>query len=537
VRSPHTSLDSPLSDPEFRTKAIRQFIENPSLGALTYQACFLIDELSLITGTAYPPDARHIRDIFLSWVEYLRDELWDMYDPDEPLGIKQHGDFRRVRGLGKLLHQIHSNLRYVLGASLDASPIGLQAAVAELTTLYFPAESGTYACIVRPQWKYNLKYVPLSNNLRETATQTLIDPQSKLRISEDNDVFSALWTRRRDKMRPRKKKRLPVYPARHLAILSFPGLDRKDSLLYPLIAHEIGHFIDLSCTPPLHTQGLLTVSGKIELDEVRASIAPFYGNLDAALLARRLDQAWNLVSECALTCLRELLADLLATRMMGLSFFISQAEFLKTVGDWELHFIEGQPLIDLKSGYPNIRLRLSVIYHHLIKDNAAANLLQFIDESLTNRADLHSFLAEYITEWRRLLEPPEIIIERGIEVGENTIKRELSKLVEVAVLHSLSELEGVARSAIPDEKRAILTPTFLQRFDRLINGQPPICRGEASTNFAEILSAAWVYQLFYGEWKEIKHDNIEDQKKQYLQTCALVNKSLEALNSAQKLRA
>lgn len=520
-------MRSPLEDPKLLTKAIDQFIGNPSLGALNYQACYLLEILESLSDAEYPSETCHIRDVLLSWAEYIRDELWDLYDENDPLGIKPGGDFKRVRGLGKLLHQIHSSLRYLLATSADKSPAALQAATSELTRLHFPKENGEHVCVVRPQWKYNLKYVALSDELREAAPLTLIDPSNQLGLEDEFELPNALWKRRRDKLPLSARERLPELPARHLAIVSFPGLDKRDSLLYPLVSHELGHLIDFSFRPPLHNSASLVKTSIIGKSKVQTVLESFYGKLDEKLMARRLGVAWSLVTECTLVCLRELLADLLATRMMGLSFFISQAEFLKSVGDWEMHFIEGQPLIDLKSGYPNIKLRLSVIYNHLLQDEADGNLMGFIDEELTEKPELKAFLSGYITSWKLILKNPKTLLAQGLKGSKKSIREGLSRLVEVAIFGSLDELDNLARARVIDKNRATLTANFLQRIESFCANKPPICENEDPNRFSEIMSAAWVYQMFYGEWKEIANKNIEDQRREYDRTCQLINDALE----------
>ena len=504
--------------PDLSKDTVRKLAVNPSLGALTYQACFLLEELHTIGHGNYPKPAREIRNVLLCWTDYVLDQMWELYDEKDPLGIKEGGDFDRVRELGRILRHLYAAVRYLHGSAPEKSPPALQFALTELTKLHFPKSQGNYACIVRPQWKYNLKYVPLSDHLKDISALTVLDPDGKLGVDSEDEVLTALWKRMRSKLKPREKRKFGARPPKHLAILSFAGLDTEDTLLYPLLAHELGHFIDFSYQPPLHYQGTLRRSARIAESQVRRIVKKFSKQTEL----RSPKRIWNIISEYTFVCLRELLADILATRMMGLAFFISQAEFLKTVADWN------QPTIDLASGYPSIKLRLSVIYGHLISDGRRGSLPSFVEELSAEQSQIKSFILTYLDEWGRLLETPETVINAQSTTITSNMERNLSSLIGKAILNSLPGLNDVARRAIPDRNRVRLTHQFVQRIGLLQNQRAPICAESQIHSFAEIMSAAWVYQLMQGEWREIKRHTIHSQRKVYRQTCQLV---LEAIGA------
>jgi hypothetical protein len=493
-------------------ESVTKLVVNPSLGALTYQACFLIEELHAIARGNYPKPAREIRNVLLCWTDYVLDQLWELYDPKDPLGIKEGGDFDRVRELGRILRNLYAAVRYLHGSAPEKSPPALQFALNELTKLHFPRSQGNYACIVRPQWKYNLKYVPLSDHLKDISALTVLDPDARLGVDSEEQILDALWQRMRSKLKRSEKRSFGKKPPKHLAILSFAGLDTEDTLLYPLLAHELGHFIDFSYQPPLHYQGRLRNNARISESQVRAIVKKFSRQTEFQSPKR----IWNIISEYTFVCLRELLADILATRMMGLAFFTSQAEFLKTVADWN------QPTIDLASGYPSIKLRLSVIYHHLIADDRSKSLVAFVRELAQEQSEIRNFILSYFEEWGRVLKTPETILRAPSKTITSNMERKLSRLIGMAILNSLSELNEVARTAIPDRNRVRFSDQFIERIRLLQNRRAPICTESPRHSFAEIMSAAWVYQLMEGEWREIKKRDIRSQKKIYRQTCQLV---------------
>src|SRR5450755_395415 len=133
---------------------------------------------------------------------------------------------------------------------------------------------------------------------------------------------------------------------KHVAVLSFAGLDRDDVLLYPLLAHELGHFLDFASDDI----GRLSTDSKTEqyLPTIRDVSDANLGPEEHAFLIERLG-----------ICLREITADLLAARMAGLGYLFAFNEFFKTLGPWP------GPVVNPESGYPGFGLRLKLIFNEL----------------------------------------------------------------------------------------------------------------------------------------------------------------------------
>jgi deoxycytidine triphosphate deaminase len=250
-----------------------------------------------------------------------------------------------------------------------------------------------------------------------------------------------------------------------------------------------------------------------------------YGN--RKIDPRIAGEVWNRLVQQTFICFRELLADLLATRMLGFSFFVSQAEFLKTLTGWS------QPAI-LESGYPGIKFRLSVVFNHLIENEYPENVLSFLKSSSKAHNRITRPLISYIDAWRQQLEGlPELYT---IKEPDNTqdIPQQLTTLAENVVRQTLSGLTQVARKVIPDNKCARLTTQFFERIERLELELPPSCSHEPEDCFAEIMSASWAYQLIHGEEREAKREVFEKKFDEYSKTCRLILKAIELIPASQE---
>ena len=146
---------------------IATFVASPSLGAVTYQAASLLRQLARINDQEYLPDACRIKEVFECIAEHVLDQLWAMHNPARLFDALDDGDFSRTRALARILHELHSFLRYLWASSPRQSPPGIQSALNLLTELHFPSQNDVAPiCLVRPQWKYNLTYVSMTGILQ-----------------------------------------------------------------------------------------------------------------------------------------------------------------------------------------------------------------------------------------------------------------------------------------------------------------------------------------------------------------------------------
>ena len=78
---------------------IASLVASPSLGAVTYQAASLRRQLGRINDQEYLPEACKIKEMFECVAEHVLDQLWAMYNPDQPFEALGDGDFSRTRAL------------------------------------------------------------------------------------------------------------------------------------------------------------------------------------------------------------------------------------------------------------------------------------------------------------------------------------------------------------------------------------------------------------------------------------------------------
>lgn len=487
------------------SEQIEKLVASPSVSAVTYQALALIRELEGINHEEYLLQACRIRDVFLCIVDYVLEELWDLQTVIELSAGPTGTALARVRALATLLHDIYAYTRYLRASAPRQSPPGIQVALAQLTDTYFPKINGEPVSLVRPQWKYNLTYVPMSWHLEALMMPSVLDPDDKLGSKDSKELLKCLWERN-----PRRTQGQQV--PTQLAVLSFAGLDTHDTLLYPLLAHELGHFIDFSFTPPLNLRNDLKTKAAITFEQVRDKLEQMTGTKPDG---QRVSYNLNILVQQVFVAIREIIADLLATRMLGFATFVAQSEFLKTLAPWPQGAITS-------SGYPGIRFRLQIIFEHLI-NWMPNNCLAFFRDHVQPHSELAEPLVRFLESWAERLKPSAVSSPMGVASGAP----QLIDLVENAVRAVLPDLHQLVKDVVSDAKAAQLTEMFFSRVERLLLDLPPACASEPANSFAEVVSAGWAYQIIHGEQREAGKPDRAARFAEYEKTCRLVLKAIE----------
>src|SRR5258708_3118594 len=146
---------------------VRSLVDSTSVGSVAYQACALIRELERVNDEEFPIEAVRIRDVLICWPDFILGQLWKIHSAS-PLGAT-NAEAVRVRGFGRILHDLFSYIRYLTATAPRQAPPAIQAAINQLIALHFPSANGKPVCVIRPQWQYNLKYVPLTLYLRQLS--------------------------------------------------------------------------------------------------------------------------------------------------------------------------------------------------------------------------------------------------------------------------------------------------------------------------------------------------------------------------------
>ena len=518
---------------------LEKFVYSPSASAVAYQACSLVEALEEITHEEYPPEACQIRDVLLSIACYVRDQLWIMNKSEEPDSIPKESKIQRVLSLGDIVQELYSYLRYLRASIPIQTPPSIQLALSQLTNLYYPSRKDNKPiCLVRPQWKYNLTCVTITWDLKKILSKIdVLDPEEELGKGLTPLQFgTVLWKNYRNELPAEKQNKLPKKPPRQLATLSFAGLDTHDTLLYPLLAHELGHFIDFSDDPPYNIRDPIKKISAIKYSDVRNILKNYF---DKADLDKNAHKYLYELNERTAVCIKEILADLLATRMLGLGFFAAHSEFLKTLTKEKWYPIIG------KEGYPGLKFRLSIILNYLLSSRYVGNLSSFFSRYDNQES---KDLLRYLEKWRdrvgnntssKITDPVEAKLKKSAEESKyrdstattetDQVEMELNNLAENAVQDTVKHLITAAEQLIPNKTCARLTESFFERIKYLRFELPPSIPNEHTQAYAEIMAASWAYQILYGERIENRKEKLEERLEEYRKTCRLVLKAIELI--------
>lgn len=505
--------------PRQASSALVSDIRLPPIGAITNQAIYLINSLEKISSPAYPASTIRLRNVFLAFVHHVRDELEKLHDPENPLLPKNEEEaLHKVMNLAVVIRKLFALKRYLDASISERTPPEIQAALHQLARFVLPHRREQPLILVRPQWHYNLSYVAIDQEFEDILSSALIATDSGLDIAQQFQRIYSSW-RQRHVSRIQSGQAFndepldKCYP-RQMGILSFAALDTADTLLMPLLAHELGHFIDFTNSPhPLH-----------KADEIHLTSEVLH-RFDVDPLARRMSQVRLAASKTYLrnlwaVCVREILADFLALRMMGLSYFVALAEFLKTIRE------EADDLIS-KSGYPSIYLRLWLLLQEMKKDTGNGCVYGFlqqhtIDYAGRHEAEVSTGILKYLSEWEIELDRVGIAAKleaKGHPPGE-------VYFAEQAVAESIPALAKIARSKVSNRRRAVLSTDFFTRVLLLQKRQIPALDQEVAGSFSEICSAAWTYQTVYGDPNERDLISLEARESEYSETCNLVRRAI-----------
>lgn len=517
-------------------KEIKHQIENPDIEAIRYQSLALIKELEKITPDEYSDEACQIACLFYCITKHINAELFQKRNHNQ-------SNIGRARLLGDITQEIFDLLQYLRASNPKQTPPEIQTAILALTNEFFPkGKLGEAFCLVCPGWEYNLFCITLSAYLESLIRPKPLGLQKRFNIQTTQDLLNHLWKTYYGEWKTRLKKlklemeRIPLEetPYSNFGILSFAGLDTEDTLMYPILGHELGHFIDLSHFPQLSQDAALLKRVYIGNKNVERALA------GSSFNTGEIDGIREGINELVKIALKEILADLLGARMMGLSFFIAQTEFLKCICEWPQAILT-------ESGYPGIGYRAKVIFEEINYKEEGWKLRDFLKDKRQKFArnkkkkdhyKATKWLLEYLEYWEKRIKGSESE-QRSAQNNVNPvfyktkqkvflIKTEILELGSKAIEKSIPDLKKLARKTIISSKRAKLRDTFYDRILQIKNNLPPFIESAKDGEISEILSSAWVYQLVWGNKEEQKKDN-KNSYKEYQKTCRLVFKAIEIM--------
>lgn len=480
--------------------SLRQAVQQPSIEILAYQARVLLAELGRITPPDYLAEACTIATYFTAIAEYLADELWGICKNTS----RRPSNVGRALSLGEVVHQLYSFLRFIRANSPHQAPPAIQYALSELTRRHFAGDPpGRKISLVSSQWRYNQVYNQITPVLYQFDSLS-IDPDGKLGRTTD-EIFRVLWERKKQKLTEQGPSFDPGDWPNHIATLSFAGLDTNDTLLFPLLVHELAHFIDHSLRPKKRSTEIAQ-QVMVRLSDVEQVLPPSSSPEDVEI-------QWHAIAQLVEVSVRELLADLVATRLLGLSFFMAQSEFLKTV------IVDWPETIVLANGYPGVAYRLWCSFEELTRLDEPESLKDFLARcrSQTQNAPTVEWIEGYLSAWEsRLAEAKRLPLPSDA----------LVRLAAIAVKKAKPLIRRAAAELVPADRKARFDETIFARVKCLRYDLPPF-EGSGDFDFAQVLTAAWIFQFMEGDDLERSEATLENGHARYEKTCRLVLKALE----------
>lgn len=496
--------------------SVKGIVSGPSASTALYQCRELRERLQIFRQPRYPSDTVRVRELLDIIAEQIEVRL-------EPLTVLRRNLSRleadKPRALARIVHKLFAIVRYLQTTDATASPPGLQQAFQALVDRHLPrilrCDRSEIATLVRSQWDYNLKSVYLTRLLFQTFKVDDLDDSAAIYNAADAQAdmagyLSDLWERRG------LNGRLPA----HIGVLSFAALDRDDALLHPLLAHEVGHFVDFAYPGTIHHNDRLDPQNWLPRAQDVEAMVPLYGEgpLYQSRRTAHLASMRDVVSKRVKSAVSEITADLLATRMVGLPYFLALAQH------FNLGTEIGPDIAALPDGYPSPKYRLRYILDELVGDAPCLDLEGDIKRRCANFPAPK--LLAVIERWRTELEPPSPTPSSGDDE---------TRLASDCVRRALPSLRALIREVIPLRHAARPSSNINLMRQLLAEGLPPFPgiarvgqnRRKLAPAFDDVLLAGWIHQVEVGMDREAAVSTTEEKRTEYRNTCTLLLKALE----------
>ncbi|HEY0143153.1 MAG TPA: dCTP deaminase [Thermoanaerobaculia bacterium] len=474
-------------------------IDTHTVETILRRANTIQDELAQFALEEYPAETTQLRDLLVLITGYIGDVLHDIhraptYTDETSLQVQQ---------LARSVHEVYAMVRYLRASASLSTPPALHALVTYLAAGRF---TEPHLTIVRPQWEYNCKFVNLSYELtkitinRLTALLSgkehllgepdLVLPDGKEQgddpAGSSQKTLSLMWQRAERRKKQSGEKRANLKDAaipKHIGVLSLAGVDKGDVFLYPMMAHEVAHFITYARPKPLH----LTVTAKIgytraSLRKQMAADHRKHSNAELPTLAA-------IVTKKIEICVRELLADLVAVRLLGVSYFFGLASFLRGLFQWT------DPLIAADSSYPSMRLRLKMCLEELCTFPDVARMRRSKGGKRRGGTEPNAVheLSRILRGWNdQHLSTP--LVEETIAAGHDEVDdMYLHALCTNAIIRGREAIIDAAREVVPDATASI-SSKLSDRVRHLVNKLPPVLPDDTTAALPEIFAAGWIHR-------------------------------------------
>ncbi|HET8774434.1 MAG TPA: dCTP deaminase [Thermoanaerobaculia bacterium] len=451
------------------------------------KAAVLKAELQRFADEEYPAETKFLRDIFEILLDYVTERITVAKTGPASSAGELH---ERLHILGGVINELYAKIRYLRASGTVSTPPALQGIVRSLVKDNFQSAGGVLT-IVRPQWNYNCKFVSLTLDLGLLLNHrsvlipdgivvkpvaTYDDPQRFMLTSAD--VKKMLEAMRKPAAEGVVRQAIPE----SISVLSVAGLDRDDVLLYPMIGHEVAHKLSFQTPPGEHQHPTHHSQVAREIVPSDEELRRYAAATRRTLPESRVPKAQRDLRVSIGVCVRELIADLAAVRMLGVGFFLTLEAYLSSMFKWD------DPLISADTNYPSMRFRLRVVWDHLKSLDA---IKQLIPTAVSPVSVLESVLKRLD---ERLLEPLPTLLHEARDQNAIADKEFLYALAAHLVIEKLDLVVEKAKELVPTFETG-LDNELEERVQALRDRLPPLPSGPNSRAIPPMFTAAWLYRL------------------------------------------
>jgi len=335
-----------------------------------------------------------IDDEILNELDKLEKEL-------SSVNVKNRVDFKqyldKIRRYGHLVGILHYLLTFFEMGSREYIPEGSVVLIDSIVKKFEP--NAVYVLV--PIHEHNYTYLDLMKPLKKALSYTL--PNFDEIVSGYSDRFS---------------------------VFGFPLIQKENSILNSILAHEVGHFIDevnkisdkLMSKVSLDPKIMDKIAKKAESSITRGKkeIKLTYFITPEELKAAITELAASQISEW----LKELVADAIAFHLVGPVYLFSLTSFLVTVIEID----------EAASDHPPPRMRIRLLldlyedlnYSSYLKDLKDAKNLEFAQKFISLVQSIEKLLDS--VEQREVEDFPELVMNSVLQVIPE-VRREVSKRV------------------------------------------------------------------------------------------------------------
>ncbi len=495
-----------------------------AIGAVVYQCETLKEQIRPFTKPPHSVETQRIAWVFYAATRALETALRQRLAVQDkrPLGVNER---KETHTLTRAVQRIAPLLRYLYASEPGTRADCLQKAITQIAQTYVQPDNHApkdLIVLVRAQWSNTPTFQDLFDIFEED--EDLIGAFSTWgKTRQFRPIVERFWTA--EELWKGEPERPPGAPPASITLVAFARLDAGDTLLFPLLAHEVAHNVDYAFNPFLSASPD-ALDAKALSTDAKHLCTKFPKEVATGAFGDAADGVERWLLNRAATALQELAADQIALRIMGVAYFIAFAEFFKPQKPWPGDQLEIE-------AYPGFGYRMMRLFEGLRSGIGNFHHLDDLRELAARTGDpavIHAL--EYVDAWERQIDQIEYVKRERDSFGSTHMAQ-----LETRVDRAASRLLTVIADRITPSAELGQTDEIIDVL-RLIREYMPQCRrrrpkgcetiGRAAIaslgynpRFQNVLIAGWMYQLHEGERHE-ERTMASRQHHEYRRFCALL---------------